>query len=222
MAQGLINEIKLAGFPIENSVIYFWSHIMQMYIHCGNEPLPYDTIIPKTEVRNGRLKLRCRMAVYNQFGTLLSIGSIQTLPTLSILQMQGESKKTKERKIGYIVEMLARWRKLYNGDYSYKNEPVRLTLDEAADYVGISKKSLDDYLMQIRFGRKFGFNFQNHSNNKVGLLRTYVKKMKRVQAYVDKNEMLQAKAMLAQKGTENCANLQCCKPLKSVFNISSD
>jgi len=65
MAQGLINEIKLAGFPIENSVIYFWSHIMQMYIHCGNEPLPYDTIIPKTEVRNGRLKLRCRMAVYN-------------------------------------------------------------------------------------------------------------------------------------------------------------
>lgn len=35
----------------------------------------------------------------------------------------------------------------------------RLSLEDAALKVGISKKSLDDYLLQIRFGRRYGFNF---------------------------------------------------------------
>jgi len=35
----------------------------------------------------------------------------------------------------------------------------RYTLDEAAEFVGLSKKSLDDYLLFLRFGTKFGFDF---------------------------------------------------------------
>lgn len=53
---------------------------------------------------------------------------------------------------------------------------VRLTLDEAAKKVAISKKSLDDYLLQIRHGRKYNFNFNEHKNEKVGSLRAFVKK----------------------------------------------
>lgn len=53
---------------------------------------------------------------------------------------------------------------------------IRLTLDEAAKRVTISKKSLDDYLLQIRHGRKYGFNFNEHKNEKVGTLRAFVKK----------------------------------------------
>ena len=41
--------------------------------------------------------------------------------------------------------------------------------------IGISKKSLDDYLLQIRYGRKFGFDFEANSNEGVGKLRTFVK-----------------------------------------------
>jgi len=44
--------------------------------------------------------------------------------------------------------------------------------------VGVSKKSLDDYLLQLRFGKKFGFDFQKHKDDKVGILRSYVKKEK--------------------------------------------
>ena len=40
----------------------------------------------------------------------------------------------------------------------------------------MSKKSLDDYLLQIRKGAKLGFNFQKHRKDKVGTLRSYVKK----------------------------------------------
>jgi hypothetical protein len=48
--------------------------------------------------------------------------------------------------------------------------------------VGVSKKSLDDYLLQLRFGKKFGFDFQKHKDDKVGVLRTYVKKDRKAAA----------------------------------------
>ena len=56
---------------------------------------------------------------------------------------------------------------------------VRYSLEDAAGKVGVSKKSLDDYLLQMRFGKKYGFDFQKHKHAKVGTLRTFVKKMKK-------------------------------------------
>lgn len=52
---------------------------------------------------------------------------------------------------------------------------LRYSLEDAAQKVGVSKKSLDDYLLQLRFGKKFGFDFQKHKDDKVGILRSYVK-----------------------------------------------
>ena len=49
----------------------------------------------------------------------------------------------------------------------------------------ISKKSLDDYLFQIRFGHRYGFNFNEHYNDKVGVLRDFVRQRKKV----DKTEV---------------------------------
>ena len=51
------------------------------------------------------------------------------------------------------------WRKLYNGVIREGNL-VRYSLEDAASKVGVSKKSLDDYLLQMRFGKKYGFDFQ--------------------------------------------------------------
>lgn len=52
---------------------------------------------------------------------------------------------------------------------------VRYSLDDAAKKVGISKKSLDDYLLQLRFGKKYKFDFTQHKKSKVGVLRAFVK-----------------------------------------------
>jgi len=52
---------------------------------------------------------------------------------------------------------------------------LRYSLEDAASKVGVSKKSLDDYLLQLRFGKKFEFDFQKHKDDKVGVLRSYVK-----------------------------------------------
>jgi len=40
----------------------------------------------------------------------------------------------------------------------------RLSLQEAAKMVGISKKSLDDYYCQLRLGEFYDFDFANRLN----------------------------------------------------------
>ena len=46
---------------------------------------------------------------------------------------------------------------------------------DSAMNVGISKKSLDDYYYQLRNGEKFGFDFLQNLNKKVGFLRSFLK-----------------------------------------------
>ena len=63
-------------------------------------------------------------------------------------QVDDNERRTKERKIKFVVEKVSVWRKLYNGvELPNSGETVRYSLDEAARLVGISKKSLDDYLL---------------------------------------------------------------------------
>jgi hypothetical protein len=71
---------------------------------------------------------------------------------------QSGQKRTKERTIEEIIEKVSLWRKLYNGVIRDGNL-VRYSLEDAASKVGVSKKSLDDYLLQMRFGKKYGFDF---------------------------------------------------------------
>jgi len=52
------------------------------------------------------------------------------------------------------------------------------SLEDAAKKVSISKKSLDDYLLQLRYGKKYGFDFNEHKEAKIGILRAFVKKKK--------------------------------------------
>lgn len=92
-----------------------------------------------------------------------------------------------------------------------------MTLEEAAHRVFISKKSLDDYLLQLRFGRKFGFNFQEHKDDKVGVLRAYVKKFKALNSYassIENGEDVPQEVIqkLQEPGTPACKHNRCCAP----------
>ena len=50
-----------------------------------------------------------------------------------------------------------------------------MSLEKAAEKVGVSKKSLDDYLAQLRAGRQFGYDFNLNKDKKIGDLRHFVK-----------------------------------------------
>ena len=64
--------------------------------------------------------------------------------TLAAGQKEGDkgSRREKERKIGEVVIKVSAWRRLYNEH--------RVTLEVAAEKIGISKKSLDDYFLQLK------------------------------------------------------------------------
>lgn len=49
------------------------------------------------------------------------------------------------------------------------------TLETAANKVGLAKKTLDDYYYQLRQAEYYGFNFEAHKNDKIGVLRRFVK-----------------------------------------------
>jgi len=156
--------------------------------------------------------------VKNEFGTVITIG----IPTsLSLRQYEDTSqpkasRRTKERKIGYIIEKVSKWRQLYSGAAGPEGV-VKYTLEEAAAQVGISKKSLDDYLLQLRFGKKFGFNFQEHKDDKVGVLRAYVKKYKSIATHLQALKPHEPISddiakLLHQTPTPSCKHAKCCHP----------
>lgn len=88
-------------------------------------------------------------------------------------------KRSKERRIDFVIEKVKLWRRLFNGYADTKTgNLIRYSLEEAARKVGLSKKSLDDYLLQIRFAKRFGFDFENHRHDNIGVLRQFVKRQK--------------------------------------------
>lgn len=224
MLAPILKYIKSLQFNINGAMISYLSPLRDIYTYVGNDPLSGDATMPLPEVLNNKITLRCRWRSGHDASLDSSTNSLYDDDSRD---SAGACKRTKERKIGFIIEKVARWRNLYNGVQNSRGETIRLTLEEAATQVGISKKSLDDYLLQLRFGRKYGFNFQEHRNDKVGMLRTYVKKYKKMQSDIEKlksSESLSSelKESISQTGTTQCRDpKKCCIPSADAFKLPS-
>lgn len=70
-----------------------------------------------------------------------------------------------------MLALVHHWRQLQGSCVEGK----KMTLQDAAKQVGISKKSLDDYYYQLRIGEKYDFDFSLHMDDKIGVLRTFIK-----------------------------------------------
>ena len=57
-----------------------------------------------------------------------------------------EKPRIKERTIKDIIDKVGTWRQLYCGVH-LNGKYVKVSLEEAASRVGVSRKSLDDYLL---------------------------------------------------------------------------
>ena len=90
----------------------------------------------------------------------------------AVLKYNTNSKRANEKRIDYIIRKVFEWKELR------KLTDNKMSLIEAAQIVGLSKKTLDEYYNQIRDGKKYGFDFNRFKSYKVNLLRGFVKKMK--------------------------------------------
>jgi hypothetical protein len=69
----------------------------------------------------------------------------------------GNKKRIKERYIREVIDKVNLWRNYHKEGFYDRNQNrvISLSLEAAAQKVGISKKTLDDYLFQIRLEKKF-------------------------------------------------------------------
>ena len=185
---------KLSDFiSINNFQIFFYNTNIKSFILIGIYPdkIIQEKIFLKDSIINIKnknmitIKLKFRQIINkdNDLKTEYKIidedrneedKSENTSPELEL-----KARRAKERKIGSVVKKVYMWRRLYTGFVDDQGRTIKLTLEEAAKKVGISKKSLDDYLIQLRNGRSLGFNFNEHQNEKIGVLRSFVKKYKK-------------------------------------------
>lgn len=87
-------------------------------------------------------------------------------------------KRPKERSIKEVIDALYLWKLLQEGfnttDAASKNNIfVRYDAWQAAEHTKISKRTLDDYLMQIRAAFREGFDFGKNANELMGTLRKF-------------------------------------------------
>ena len=190
----LCNSLRLIGYPITGSMINIYLKEVEDYVFFGADPVDSNVYIDSTQVDMNCIKIKIinyldeRLVKKNkdQKENEEFENEDEEEEVVNINQgnqsnqgNQGKKeKRTKERKIGFIIEKVNAWRKLYNGFYNENGEHTRYSLDQAAKIIKISKKSLDDYLLQLRLGRKHGFDFNEHRNARVGELRAFVKKMR--------------------------------------------
>lgn len=144
LLQPIITQLKSSRLQIDKTMVSCLGNEEDLYVYIGNDPLPSSAAVPAAYIRNGKVGYR-QLTLKFRYP-----GKPDPSPSAQLEDDSKASRRTKERKIGYIIEKVARWRNLYNGIVNSKGEHVRMTLEEAAMQVGISKKSLDDYLLQLR------------------------------------------------------------------------
>ncbi len=79
-----------------------------------------------------------------------------------------KKKRVGQRTIREVLAKVSEWRQI-----THKNP--KITLEEGAKMVGIPKKSLDDYYGHIKLGSEYKFDFQHNLEQKIGVLRSFVK-----------------------------------------------
>lgn len=173
LLQSVVLQLRERGYMLFGAVLSYYSQLLDGYVFCAVDPVPPSVYVPACEVVAGKLVLR---------------GKVDAGMSVEKAEVVGEKKakicnkkrhRTKERKIGQVIDQVGVWRRYYNGYTDYHGKVVKLSLDEAALKVGIPKKSLDDYFLQLRLGKTYGFNFNEHKDENVGVLRAFIKKKRR-------------------------------------------
>jgi hypothetical protein len=144
----LFEELKTRGYNYINTAISYFDKELDSFIYCGIYPLVGNVTIPFMPLVE--IKLRQIIKKDNLMRMELKEENVEENENNENIFINVKSKRSKERKIGYIIEKVFLWRKLYNGFKDEHGNLIKLTLEEAAEKVGISKKSLDDYLIQLR------------------------------------------------------------------------
>eukprot|EP00826_Nyctotherus_ovalis_P020291 TRINITY_DN1635_c0_g18_i1.p1 TRINITY_DN1635_c0_g18~~TRINITY_DN1635_c0_g18_i1.p1 ORF type:complete len:230 (-),score=52.07 TRINITY_DN1635_c0_g18_i1:180-869(-) len=93
---------------------------------------------------------------------------------------EDKKRRGNERRIGEVIDAVDRWVRISaRGVINRSGECVKCTKKQAADLLGIPKKTLDDYRHQLEIAKSKNFDFHLHSKEKFGVIRMFNRKMAR-------------------------------------------
>ena len=193
-ANDLIQLLKEKGYPITSSILYIYD---ENTINCDALISDKD-IIKLSQIKNNTIKLKLNTYIDNKliddtFSILKKCFTPQenTSQSLDNSLISNNMKNTelnkRTRKIGEVVKIVYSQRKFFNGYYNDEGETVKYNLEEASKKVNIKRKTLDDYLKQLRKAREKGFDFNKHKNESIAFLRSFNEKNKTKEFNFDKN-----------------------------------
>ena len=188
--------LKIKGYPITTSTIYIYDeNFIEGYSLINDGEKIYSVMI-----KNDTIKLMLKNYIDNiliddTFSILKKCfcDSLQEKAELSLENSsksnQGKNKELNKRtrKIGEVVKIVYAQRKFFNGYYNDEGEYIKFNLDTASKKVNMKRKTLDDYLKQLRKGREKGFDFNKYKNKPISYLRSFNEKNKNKDVNLDKN-----------------------------------
>jgi len=193
IVESIITQLKQRCYPLDNAKISYWSSAMEIFTYCGIDPLARHYVMDKIDQDENSVIIKAEIYLEQETDVLAkddddSKGDIvenedekkhpEENKKIEENKDKSKSVRVKERKLSVIIERVKKWRDLYYGYIASDGKRVRLSLEEAAAKVGLPKKTLDDYLQQLKLGKKYGFNFNAFKDKKIGELRDFVKKFK--------------------------------------------
>ena len=160
----IITHLKTMGYSLDNAEIWFYSNDYMDYVYCEREPISRVVLAKQTDLKNNCISLKARI---NKPSPLEM--------EESKLEESASNVKVKERELAVIIRKVKKWRDLYRGYQGKEGRRINYSLEDAARMVNLPKKTLDDYLQQLKLGKKYGFDFHANQHKRVGVLRDLIK-----------------------------------------------
>ena len=172
----VIKNLEDKGYPIFKST-QIYIYLLDKYILIDNKN---NFIYSSKLLPINFIKLKLKNVLNNELFT-------DTFPDLKKNREKENTSKnftSRTRKIKEIFELLYKQRYLNKGFFNDKGEFIKYNLKQAADILGESLKTLNDYLKEINKGKKTNFDFNKNKNKKISFLR----KHNRINSKPNKNE----------------------------------
>ena len=120
----LASYLKSLGFQLEGRALSYYCLDAEMYVNLGTDPIHPDYHINLDEIPE-QLCLRCNLTNISIIHMMMSeemneaVNKIKEVENVNDDTIENDGKKvcrrTKERRIGFIIEKVAKWREYYNG-----------------------------------------------------------------------------------------------------------
>jgi len=188
LVEDLTNQLKIKGYPISTSQIFIYNkELLNGYSLLNDKEIIYSSNLSIKDTIKLKLENRVDNKLIDDTSIILKkcfdITETNKTEMTQENSLNNKNKKIKNsesnkraRKIGEIVKIVYAQRKFYNGYYNDEGEKISCNLEDASIKVNEKKKTLDDYLKQLKKAREFGYDFNKNKNESISHLRNFNEK----------------------------------------------